>query len=75
MSILADKYRYSCEGKKCPRDEPFLQFGLPSKKAVALGLINNMPDMAIERTERQFFRLLDAAAQLPSQSRTALAPP
>ena len=27
-----------------------------------IGLINNMPDAALETTERQFFRLMSAAA-------------
>lgn len=34
--------------------------------AIHLGLVNNMPDSALERTERQFFRLLsDVAPDLP----------
>ena len=63
MGILADKGAYSHEGKKCPRDKPFLQFGAPNTQCLTLGLINNMPDLAIEGTERQFIKLLNAAAE------------
>jgi homoserine O-succinyltransferase len=63
MTILVDKDTYSYEGKKCPRDKPLLQFGDPSIQGLTVGLINNMPDVAIERTERQFIKLLDAAAE------------
>src|SRR5690349_7044689 len=37
--------------------------GLRSEYRVELGILNNMPDAALERTERQFFALLAAAAQ------------
>ncbi|HTT83227.1 MAG TPA: homoserine O-succinyltransferase [Rhizomicrobium sp.] len=37
--------------------------GAASEFCIALGLVNNMPDAALERTERQFFNLLDAAAR------------
>ncbi|HEY3637570.1 MAG TPA: homoserine O-succinyltransferase [Rhizomicrobium sp.] len=33
-----------------------------SEFCIELGLVNNMPDAALERTERQFFNLLGAAA-------------
>lgn len=32
------------------------------KNYVEIGLLNNMPDLALEQTERQIFKLLDAAA-------------
>jgi homoserine O-succinyltransferase len=63
MPVLVDNGAYSVAGKKCQRDKPFLQFGDPKTQTLTLGLINNMPDLAIERTERQFIKLLDAAAQ------------
>lgn len=34
-----------------------------SEFCIELGLVNNMPDAALERTERQFFHLLGAAAR------------
>jgi homoserine O-succinyltransferase/O-acetyltransferase len=63
MRILVDKRAYSYEGKKCPRDKPLLQFGAPNTQCLTLGLINNMPDLAIEGTEHQFLKLLDGAAE------------
>jgi homoserine O-succinyltransferase len=36
--------------------------GSASEFCIELGLVNNMPDAALERTERQFFNLLGAAA-------------
>ena len=33
-----------------------------SEFCIELGILNNMPDAALERTERQFFTLLTAAA-------------
>jgi homoserine O-succinyltransferase len=36
--------------------------GTGSEFCIELGLVNNMPDAALERTERQFFNLLGAAA-------------
>lgn len=37
--------------------------GSPSEYCIELGILNNMPDAALERTEQQFFALLTAAAQ------------
>jgi len=37
--------------------------GLRSEYRIELGILNNMPDAALERTEQQFFALLAAAAQ------------
>src|SRR5690348_7738925 len=34
-----------------------------SEYCVELGILNNMPDAALERTEQQFFSLLSIAAQ------------
>jgi homoserine O-succinyltransferase len=36
--------------------------GSRSEYCIELGILNNMPDAALERTERQFFTLLSAAA-------------
>ena len=63
MRILADKGAYFYEGKKRPSNKPLLQFGAPNTQCLTVGLINNMPDLAIERTESQFIKLLDAAAE------------
>jgi homoserine O-succinyltransferase len=45
-------------GGKSPID-----FRPPDPNCVDIGLINNMPDSALEATERQFLALLDAAAE------------
>ena len=37
--------------------------GLRSEYRIELGILNNMPDAALERTEQQFFALLAAAAR------------
>ncbi len=37
--------------------------GRSAAAALEIGLVNNMPDSALESTERQFFDLLDAAAK------------
>jgi homoserine O-succinyltransferase len=37
--------------------------GTRSEYCIELGILNNMPDAALERTEQQFFALLAAAAQ------------
>jgi homoserine O-succinyltransferase len=43
-------------------DEPSAEFQEQSSKCITIGLINNMPDGALEATERQFLSLLDAAS-------------
>src|SRR3972149_4428670 len=45
-------------GRKAPVD-----LGGADANCVDIGLINNMPDSALEATERQFLALLDAAAE------------
>ena len=50
--------------------EPFRSHGAPQRgaarggtqRAVVVGLVNNMPDTALEATEAQFARMLSAAA-------------
>ncbi len=54
--------RIPMQARNAPRDKPLLQFGAHNTQCLTLGLINNMPDMAIEETERQFIKLLCAAA-------------
>jgi homoserine O-succinyltransferase/O-acetyltransferase len=44
-------------------DTSFKHDGPERPKCIHIGLINNMPDAALEPTERQFLTLLDAAAQ------------
>jgi homoserine O-succinyltransferase len=64
MPILVDSGAHpSRESKKHPRDKPLLQFADPGWHGLTLGLINNMPDLALEGTERQFIKLLEAAAE------------
>jgi homoserine O-succinyltransferase len=45
-----------------PRHKMRGRRGSGSEFCIELGLVNNMPDTALERTERQFFNLLGAAA-------------
>jgi homoserine O-succinyltransferase len=86
MSLLFDKHRLIASPTLAPaqlRDAD--QAGDPRYTAAVLtiGLINNMPDAALQATERQFIRLLKAAAganlvdlhcfSLPSVSRSETA--
>ncbi len=43
-------------------DKPPAEFTERSSKCITIGLINNMPDGALEATERQFLSLLDSAS-------------
>lgn len=58
----------SCDRDRRPRtkwlfDPPSAEFQERSSKCITIGLINNMPDGALEATERQFLSLLDAASE------------
>ena len=44
------------------RDKPTTAFQERPDKCITIGLINNMPDAALEATERQFISLLDSAS-------------
>jgi homoserine O-succinyltransferase/O-acetyltransferase len=65
MSVVIDNgrytYRLSRDGRRRPRRVKF-EVHEPAGNCINIGLINNMPDSALERTELQFVRLLDAAA-------------
>jgi len=64
MPILVESGAYHPgEGKKRRRDRPLLQFGDAGAYSLTIGLINNMPDLALEGTERQFIKLLESAAE------------
>ena len=43
-------------------DKPTAAFQERPDKCITIGLINNMPDAALEATERQFISLLDSAS-------------
>jgi homoserine O-succinyltransferase/O-acetyltransferase len=45
------------------RNKPSSAFRERSSKCITIGLINNMPDGALDATERQFISLLDAASE------------
>jgi homoserine O-succinyltransferase/O-acetyltransferase len=45
------------------RDKPPSEFQERSRNRITIGLINNMPDGALEATERQFISLLDSASE------------
>src|SRR6185437_16255600 len=44
------------------REAQPVTFEKASRDCIEVGLINNMPDLALEQTERQVLKLLDAAA-------------
>src|SRR2546425_962795 len=46
----------------CLRGKAPIEFRESDPNCIDIGLINNMPDAALEATERQFLALLDAAA-------------
>src|SRR5438034_9964843 len=54
--------RYLVAGAECPREKSPVEFHESDAGCIDIGLINNMPDAALEATERQFLALLDAAA-------------
>jgi homoserine O-succinyltransferase/O-acetyltransferase len=65
MTLLFDKHRRIVSpglAPAQPRDAD--EFGRPqdADAVLTIGLINNMPDAALQATERQFMRLLQAAA-------------
>ncbi len=45
------------------RDKPTATFQERSSKCITIGLINNMPDGALDATERQFISLLESASE------------
>lgn len=58
MTLLFDKRRSIASPTLAPAQETFER----SKVELTIALINNMPDSALKATERQFMRLLEAAA-------------
>src|SRR6266436_3382454 len=57
MTLLFDRHRPIASPALAPGEDVFAQ---PAE--LTIGLINNMPDTALKATERQFMRLLMAAA-------------
>jgi homoserine O-succinyltransferase len=49
-------------GGPCLREKAPVEFPESDETCIDIGLVNNMPDAALEATERQFLALLDAAA-------------
>jgi len=65
MTLLFDKHRLIGSPGLAPtelRDAEEFDGSHNSVAVLTIGLINNMPDSALEATERQFARLLNAAA-------------
>jgi homoserine O-succinyltransferase len=65
MALLFDKHRLLVSPSLAPtdlREEDKLFGRRKSDRVVTIGLINNMPDPALQATERQFMRLLTAGA-------------
>ena len=65
MPVLVDRgtlgYR-SLQGANYQRTESRLDVHQPAAECISLGLLNNMPDPALQATEQQFVKLLDSAA-------------
>jgi homoserine O-succinyltransferase/O-acetyltransferase len=86
MTLLFDRHRLIVSPALAPTDShEAARIGgrRESDRVITIGLVNNMPDTALQATERQFMRLLTAAAgkkrihfhcfSLPSVQRSPLA--
>src|ERR1700761_7960490 len=65
MTVPLDKHRRIVSPALAPtqpREADRLDPGKTSDAVLRIGLVNNMPDPALQATERQFTRLLQAAA-------------
>jgi len=64
MTFIVDKHQFSVSPALAPRlrEEGEFDGGRGTEAALNIGLINNMPDSALQATERQFTRLLKASA-------------
>jgi len=65
MPICLDRDRSAdnlLAGAECLREKSPVEFHESDAGCIDIGLINNMPDSALEATERQFVELLDSAA-------------
>ena len=65
MPIFLDDDQFGLNrlaGADCLRGKSAVEFREADANCLEIGLINNMPDPALEATERQFLALLDAAA-------------
>jgi homoserine O-succinyltransferase/O-acetyltransferase len=64
MTLLFDKHRLVSPGLAPTQPPEAGEFGHPQNAGTVLtiGLVNNMPDAALQATERQFTRLLKAGA-------------
>lgn len=66
MTLLFDKHRRTVSRGLAPTQlrgvDEFDRFEKASDALLTIGLINNMPDTALQATERQFKRLLAAAS-------------
>ncbi len=66
MPVSVDFAYSSCRGTartNLRRDKPPATFPNCPSNCVTIGVINNMPDEALEATERQLFSLLDSASE------------
>jgi homoserine O-succinyltransferase len=65
MTLLFDKHRLIVSPRLAPiepRETEEFYGGRNTDAVLTIGLVNNMPDAALQATERQFMRLLEAAA-------------
>jgi homoserine O-succinyltransferase len=66
MPILVDRGSlgyHSLQGGKYQRTESRFEVSQTKAECVRLGLVNNMPDPALQATEQQFVKLLDSASE------------
>lgn len=61
MPVCLDRYTFEADVKLPHRKSPF-EFRESNPDCLEIGLVNNMPSGALERTERQFLARLEAAA-------------
>src|SRR5260370_16968360 len=66
MTLLFDKHRLIVSPGLAPiepRETEKFDGGRNADAVLTIGLVHNMPDAALQATERQFMRLLEAAAR------------
>jgi homoserine O-succinyltransferase/O-acetyltransferase len=66
MSIVVDRGTlgyFTLQGTNYKRTENRFGDDRTADKLISIGLLNNMPDSALQATEQQFIKLIDSAAQ------------
>jgi len=66
MSIVVDRGTlgyFALQGTSFERTDNRLGDNQTADKLISIGLLNNMPDPALQQTEQQFIKLIDSAAE------------